>query len=491
MKEQAKAPQKGREHAKGQKDVKGPAAKDTASKEAVHEEEDWNRDKSKSHGVASSSRSREHSASPTRRPKHGLQRSSRSSSMSERRKMGHHHAGGGHPWDMESLKQAIMLADSGKGEVKSLITKSLFSPRAPAFTALINMCGKEKMAEKALEVFETSQELKIEKNTYMYSALISALGSSGLWQKAFEIFERMLQETSDICKPNTITYSALISACERAGQVEKALDVFERMKAAGIQPDLITYSVLLSVCEKDNLWETEMDIIDQMHTSSLHASPLNYSRVINALGERGMVDKAIEIFLQLQVAGKPVLFPSAAVESRGRQSLEISSFSFSLSFFPRDDVDIMRSLYLSFFLLLPTSYPGCEISLNLCNIMLNCFERNARGDLAYHLMRSMHENGIIGESITYNMILSSLSKSVDPGIMPLMLETYNNMKYFGARVTGYTCGLLISACEKFKDPHTALQLTHDFQQLNVPIDHPTLESLNKLLRTISQPQQPQ
>jgi len=179
-----------------------------------------------------------------------------------------------------------------------------------------------------------------------------------------------------------------------------------------------------------------MDIIDQMHTSSLHASPLNYSRVINALGERGMVDKAIEIFLQLQVA-------------------------------------------------------GCEISLNLCNIMLNCFERNARGDLAYHLMRSMHENGIIGESITYNMILSSLSKSVDPGIMPLMLETYNNMKYFGARVTGYTCGLLISACEKFKDPHTALQLTHDFQQLNVPIDHPTLESLNKLLRTISQPQQPQ
>ena len=233
MKEQAKAPQKGREHAKGQKDVKGPAAKDTASKEAVHEEEDWNRDKSKSHGVASSSRSREHSASPTRRPKHGLQRSSRSSSMSERRKMGHHHAGGGHPWDMESLKQAIMSADSGKGEVKSLITKSLFSPRAPAFTALINMCGKEKMAEKALEVFETSQELKIEKNTYMYSALISALGSSGLWQKAFEIFERMLQETSDICKPNTITYSALISACERAGQVEEALDVFERMKAAG------------------------------------------------------------------------------------------------------------------------------------------------------------------------------------------------------------------------------------------------------------------
>ena len=49
--------------------------------------------------------------------------------------------------------------------------------------------------------------------------------------------------------------------------------------------------------------------------------------------------------------------------------------------------------------------------------MLNCLERNKRGDLAYHLILSMHTNGIIGESITYNMVLSALSQSHNPNVL--------------------------------------------------------------------------
>jgi pentatricopeptide repeat domain-containing protein 1 len=329
---------------------------------------------------------------------------------------------------MESLKEAITSAEEAS-QVRDLITKSAFTPRAPAFTALINLCGKEKDADKALQVFETSQELNIEKNTYMYSSLISALGSSGKWELAFEFFEKMLEENSEICKPNTITYSALISACERAGQVEKAWEVFERMKSDGVSPDLITYSVLLTACEKENLWDKSIEIMDQMHAKSMHASQNNYSRVISALGEAGEVNQAIEIFLQLQLAGG-------------------------------------------------------EISLNLCNIMLSCLERNERGDLAYHLIRSMHENSIVGESVSYNMVLAALSKSFDPNVIPLMLEIYQMMKYLGVRVTTYTSSLLIKACERFNDPNTAIQLTHDFQQLNIPLDQATLEILNGLVRGV-------
>lgn len=362
-----------------------------------------------------------HQHQQPRKHKHHQQKAStfRSSSMSKKRDS---HGGGGsgggeggYPWDMESLKEAILSAETGKDRVKDLITKSLFVPRAPAFTALINLCGKEKMSDKALEVFETSQDLSIAKNTYMYSALISALGSSGKWQTAFEYFELMLAEKSDACRPNTITYSALISACERAGQTDKALEVFDRMIGAGIAPDLITYSVLLSACEKDNRWDKVVQVMDQMHANNMHASPLNYSRIINALGERGEVVKAVEIFQKLQIC-------------------------------------------------------GLEISLNLCNTMLNCCERNGRGDLAYHLMRSMHDNGIIGESITYNMILSALGKSNDASIVPFMMEVYNTMKFCGIRITGYTCSVLAKACDKFNDPQTMVYLNQEFQQLGFEWD---------------------
>lgn len=353
--------------------------------------------------------------------------SSRSSSFSKKREAAKQPgATPGFPWDMESLKEAILRAEAGEGRIKELITKSNFVPRAPAFTALINLCGKEKMAEKAQEVFETSADLNIAKNTYMYSALISALGGSGKWEEAFDCFENMLAEESQQCKPNTITYSALISACERAGQMERAWDVFHKMKAAGIEPDLITYSVLLSACEKDAMWGRAAEVIEMMHAGGMHASVVDYTRVINALGEKGEVARAVDMFQKLQLS-------------------------------------------------------GCQITLNLCNIMLNCLERNGRGDLAYHLMRSMHDNGIIGETVTYNMVLCSLSKSADPGVMPVMLEVYNTMKYLGVRVTSHTFAVLIKACGKFGDPRTAIYLTHEVQQLSVQLDPSTWEALNQLL----------
>ena len=59
---------------------------------------------------------------------------------------------------------------------------------------------------------------------------------------------------------------------------------------------------LLSACEKDNRWDKVVQVMDQMHANNMHASPLNYSRIINALGERGEVVKAVEIFQKLQVS---------------------------------------------------------------------------------------------------------------------------------------------------------------------------------------------
>ena len=94
----------------------------------------------------------------------------------------------------------------------------------------------------------------------------------------------------------------------------------------------------------------------------------------------------------------------------------------------------------------------------------------------------MHENGIVGESVSYNMVLAALSKSFDPSVIPLMLEIYNMMKFFGVRITTYTSSLLIKACERFNDPNTAIQLTHEFQQLNIALDQATLEILNRLVR---------
>mmetsp|Transcript_5957 Transcript_5957/g.15166 ORF Transcript_5957/g.15166 Transcript_5957/m.15166 type:complete len:511 (-) Transcript_5957:431-1963(-) len=351
-------------------------------------------------------------------------------------------SGSGFPWDMESLKEAILAAEAGSGDVRNLIVKSGFSPRAPAFTALINVCGKEKMADKALEVFEAATHMpNVQRNTYMYSALISALGGSGMWEKALEVFDNMKQDAAGprgpICEPNTITYSALISACERAGKLERAWEVYQEMRESNVMPDLITYSVLLSACEKENEWDKALEVVDAMHSAGMHANQLSYSRAINSLAEQGRVEKATEVFLQMQMC-------------------------------------------------------GCEANLHLCNTMLTCLERNGRGDLAFHLLRSMHENGIVGESGTYNATLAAILGTRWPSsqgahnpnaILSTMLDVYQMMKFFGVRVTPYTCRLLIDACVAARQTPAALALAHEFQHgLSVSMEEETLEKLNSLLR---------
>ena len=108
--------------------------------------------------------------------------SSRSSSFSKKREAAKQPgATPGFPWDMESLKEAILRAEAGEGRIKELITKSNFVPRAPAFTALINLCGKEKMAERA-EVFEASADLNLRRTRHVLRADLRP-GGSGKWER--------------------------------------------------------------------------------------------------------------------------------------------------------------------------------------------------------------------------------------------------------------------------------------------------------------------
>lgn len=101
------------------------------------------------------------------------------------------------PYDMNTLKVAIQVAKPGTGEVRKVIEACTFRPRERAFTRLINMCGRQKEAAKALEVFEVMR----------YSRSV---------------------------RPNTYTYSALISACSNAGDLDAAIDVYNRMKNAAL-----------------------------------------------------------------------------------------------------------------------------------------------------------------------------------------------------------------------------------------------------------------
>lgn len=209
--------------------------------------------------------------------------------------------------DMDALKMAVQRSPRGTGEVRRAIESCTFRPREQAFTALINLCGRLRDWQKAMEVFETMRRFPgVQPNTYTYSALISACSSSGKHGKALEVFLKMKEAANENqeCKPNLVTYSAVIAACERGGMFEVALELYDEMVRENVAPDRITFVSALAACEKSGNWEKAEDILNSMHQQSLAGTSGVYHGLLNYYAAEGTWDKALDLFIIMQMMGK-------------------------------------------------------------------------------------------------------------------------------------------------------------------------------------------
>ena len=105
------------------------------------------------------------------------------------------------------------------------------------------------------------------------------------------------------CRPNTITYSSLISACAAGSRLDKALQVYDEMQEAGLQPDHITYSTLISAYEKAGDFAEALALLDKLHETGGAASADTYTKIMQYLAGKQLWNRALEVFLELQVAG--------------------------------------------------------------------------------------------------------------------------------------------------------------------------------------------
>ena len=138
-----------------------------------------------------------------------------------------------------------------------------------------------------------------------YSALISACATAGKWQEALDVFNSMKQAavSDPDCNPNTITYSSLISACAAGSRLDKALQVYDEMQEAGLQPDHITYSTLISAYEKAGDFAEALALLDKLHEAGGAASADTYVKIMQYLAGKQLWNRALEVFLELQLAG--------------------------------------------------------------------------------------------------------------------------------------------------------------------------------------------
>ena len=61
-------------------------------------------------------------------------------------------------------------------------------------------------------------------------------------------------------------------------------------------------SSLISSCERNSKLEQAVEIADSMHSAGLYHSPDLYVKLIEALGRQQQWEKALELFLSMQVS---------------------------------------------------------------------------------------------------------------------------------------------------------------------------------------------
>lgn len=81
--------------------------------------------------------------------------------------------------DMRQLTNALVEAREGTGEVRSVLLSAAFRPRLPGLTKLVSKLSKEGSWRKALEVFETVEELGVRPDTALTNSAISACDKGG------------------------------------------------------------------------------------------------------------------------------------------------------------------------------------------------------------------------------------------------------------------------------------------------------------------------
>ncbi|XP_031262300.1 putative pentatricopeptide repeat-containing protein At3g16710, mitochondrial [Pistacia vera] len=224
------------------------------------------------------------------------------------------------------------------------ILKKGFSPDAVTFTCLIKgLCGEKKILESR-ELFKKMVAFGCRPNVITYTTLIHGLCCVGDWEKCKSLFILMMDQdrigdarevfdstTRKGYRPNVVCYTTLINWCCKNRNIYKALYLYRNMISEGIRPDVITYNTLitglfLNALEMFNTLvddkfavdlESLSSLIDRLYKTgrfetawelfqkifrqeNLVSKVVTYAILINALCKNGQLEKANELFSNME-----------------------------------------------------------------------------------------------------------------------------------------------------------------------------------------------
>ncbi|KAL8553843.1 hypothetical protein ACS0TY_002208 [Phlomoides rotata] len=153
----------------------------------------------------------------------------------------------------------------------------------------IDLLSKTEGVASAEKYFNSLQES--EKNNKTYGALLNCYCKERLLDKALEVFEIMkaLKYTS------TLNYSNLIVLFNNSGQPEKALSLVQEMEDNNIPPDMYTYNLLINSYAALKEFDAMEGVLKKMTSRDIIPDSFTYGNLATMFFNAGLHEKAIAI----------------------------------------------------------------------------------------------------------------------------------------------------------------------------------------------------
>ncbi|XP_057860968.1 pentatricopeptide repeat-containing protein At3g63370, chloroplastic-like [Cryptomeria japonica] len=158
--------------------------------------------------------------------------------------------------------------------------------------ALIYMYAKCGSVEKAHKLFEKIPE----RNVISWTAMIVGHAQNAFFQNALQTFKQM-QLAGE--KPNSTTFASILPVCAEMGALEQGMILHQSIIESGFMSNVVVASALMDMYGKCGSIQKAHKLFDKMP----HRNAVSWTLMIAGYAQNGLVENALEIFQQMQLAG--------------------------------------------------------------------------------------------------------------------------------------------------------------------------------------------
>ncbi|XP_057866832.2 pentatricopeptide repeat-containing protein At3g26782, mitochondrial-like [Cryptomeria japonica] len=162
-------------------------------------------------------------------------------------------------------------------------------PDSSTFASVLPSCAKIGALEQGMEIHQKITEMGFFSDVTVVNSLIDMYAKCGKIQKAYKLFIGMSQR-------NVVSWNTMVFGYVQNGLVEKALEIFKRMQISGMKLDLSTFSSILPACARLGALEQGMKIHQKVFKSGLMPDDVVTTALIDMYAKCGSMQKACQLF---------------------------------------------------------------------------------------------------------------------------------------------------------------------------------------------------